>query len=102
VQRLDTVIEDVLDIAPGAALFLKIDAQGFDLDVLRGTAKCMDRIVLLQLELSARAVYELPPALGDAINEVMTLGFDPIGFFPVVRGEGFRVIEFDGLFRRTS
>jgi hypothetical protein len=50
------------------------------------------------LEQSARAVYEGPPALGDAIDEVMTLGFDPIGVFPVVRGEGFRVIGFDGLF----
>jgi FkbM family methyltransferase len=102
VQRLDAIIEDVLTFARGDAMLLKIDAQGFDLDILRGATACLDRIVSVQLELPALAVYEGAPALGDAIEEVRSLGFDPVGFYPVFRDHELPVAEFDGLFVRAA
>jgi FkbM family methyltransferase len=102
VQRLDEVIDDLLTLARGEAVFLKIDAQGFDLDILRGATECLHRIVAIQLELAAVQVYEKVPRLGIAIEEVMELGYDPIGFYPVFRDEELRVGEFDGLFVRAS
>jgi FkbM family methyltransferase len=100
VQRLDAVIDDVLPPATGEAVFLKVDAQGFDLEVLRGAKGCLHRIASVQLELSALAISEGMPMLGAAIDEVMALGFDPIGFFPDSRDENLRVVEFNALFVR--
>jgi len=82
------------------AILLKVDAQGSDLEVLRGARGCLHRIAAVLLELSAIAVYQGLPSLGTAIQEVMNLGFDPVGFFPVSRDPDFRVVEFDSLFVR--
>jgi FkbM family methyltransferase len=101
VQRLDAVIDNVVAPGSGKAMLLKVDAQGFDLEVLHGATDCLNRIASVQLELSALAAYEGTPTLGAAIEEVMALGFDPIGFFPVARDQGLRVVEFDGLFIRS-
>jgi FkbM family methyltransferase len=100
VERLDAVIDELVPPSTGQTLFLKIDAQGFDLEVLRGATKCLHRIVAVQLELSVIAIYEGPPTFGVAIQEVMELGFDPVGFFAVARDENLRVVEFDALFVR--
>jgi FkbM family methyltransferase len=101
VQRLDAVIDEVLLFAPSKALLLKTDSQGSDLDVVRGASSCLDRVVALQIELAATAIYDGLPPLGVAIDEIMGLGFHPVGFYPVTREEGLGVVEFDGLFVRA-
>ena len=88
--------------APSDALLLKTDTQGFDLEVVRGASNCLDRIVSIQIELPSIAIYENLPPLGIAIDEIMELGFYPVGFFPISRDRGLRVVEFDGLFVRAT
>jgi FkbM family methyltransferase len=100
VQRLDAVIDDAPEVLPGDAALLKIDAQGSDLDILRGATKCMDRVASLQIELPVLAIYEGLPTLGSAIDEVTAYGFDLVGLFPIARDDDLRVLEFDGLFVR--
>jgi len=98
-ERLDAVIDSSVT-SSAQAILLKVDAQGSDLEVLRGARGCLHRIAAVLLELSAIAVYQGLPSLGTAIQEVMNLGFDPVGFFPVSRDPDFRVVEFDSLFVR--
>lgn len=98
-ERLDAVIDTSVP-SSARAILLKVDAQGSDLEVLRGAQGCLRRISAVLLELSAIAVYEGLPPLGTSIQEVMTLGFDPVGFFPVSRDPDLRVVEFDSLFVR--
>ena len=102
VQRLDAIIDKGLLFAPSDALLLKTDTQGFDLEVVRGASNCLDRIVSIQIELPSIAIYENLPPLGIAIDEIMELGFYPVGFFPISRDRGLRVVEFDGLFVRAT
>jgi FkbM family methyltransferase len=101
VQRLDAVIDEVLLFGPNERLLLKTDTQGFDLEVVRGASNCLDRIVAIQIELPAIAIYDGLPPLGVAIDEIMGLGFYPVGFFPITRDRTLRVVEFDGLFVRA-
>lgn len=100
-QRLDAIIDEGLPFAPSEAFLLKTDTQGFDLEVVRGASNCLDRIVSIQIELPAIAIYDGLPPLGTAIDEIMELGFYPVGFFPITRDRGLRVVEFDGLFVRA-
>ncbi len=82
---------------PGYArsAFLKLDTQGFDLDVLSGGAAMLERVSVLQLEVSQLALYERMPTLEESVAAVRGRGFDIIGFFPVVAADGLRAIEFD-------
>jgi FkbM family methyltransferase len=97
-QRLDAVVDDAVEPGTGRSILLKVDTQGFDLEVLRGAERCLHRIAALQLELPALPIYEGLPTFGVTIEEIMTLGFDPIGFFPESRTENLRVVEFNALF----
>lgn len=64
VERLD----DLFDRFRDRRVFLKIDTQGFERDVLDGASKSLDRILGVQAELPVRHLYEavwsLPEALG--------------------------------------
>ena len=54
-------------------VLLKIDAQGFDLEVLKGAEASLDSCVALQVEVSGVALYDGSPPL----HEVVTLSVRP-------------------------
>jgi FkbM family methyltransferase len=96
IRRLEAVIDEVLAARPGARIFLKMDTQGYDLQVVRGAGRRLDAISALQTELAARATYEGMPTLPQALSELDQLGFEVTGIFPVARElDHLRVIEFD-------
>ncbi len=94
VERLDS-----FPLAEGA-IFLKTDTQGYDLEVLNGATVVMDRIAVLLIELSTKAIYEGMPPAPQVMELIGGWGFQPVGFFPVSR-DGLSVVEFDGLFVRA-
>jgi FkbM family methyltransferase len=91
VERLDSVIPDDQN------LFLKMDTQGFDLEVLRGASGCRDRICAMQSEVSVIPIYGKMPDMQASLAEFSRCGFDLAGLFPVSRDESLRVIEFDAV-----
>lgn len=96
VRRLESVIDEVLAERPHARLFLKMDTQGYDLQVVRGAGRRLDAIRALQTELAARSTYAGMPTLPEALGELASLGFELTGMFPVARElDHLRVIELD-------
>jgi FkbM family methyltransferase len=96
VRRLESVIDELLVERPGARIFLKMDTQGYDLEVVRGAGRHVGAICALQTELAARATYEGMPIMYEALGELTRLGFEVSGIFPVARElDHLRVIEFD-------
>ncbi|HEX2685591.1 MAG TPA: FkbM family methyltransferase [Kofleriaceae bacterium] len=96
VRRLETVIDEILAARPSANIFLKMDTQGFDLQVVRGGGRRLESIRGLQTELAARSTYAGMPTLPEALSELDRLGFELTGIFPVARElDHLRVIEFD-------
>jgi hypothetical protein len=53
VRRLDTFFDDIQKQVREPRIFLKIDTQGFDLEVLRGVSANIGKILGLQSEISA-------------------------------------------------
>ncbi|MFN8651332.1 MAG: FkbM family methyltransferase [Gemmatimonadales bacterium] len=102
VQRLDRFIGDCLGGAPSPSLYLKLDTQGYDLEVLRGAEGCLHRIVALQSEVSVKPIYEGQPSLTEALARLGTLGFEVGGLYPVTRDHAGRVVEFDCVALRTG
>jgi hypothetical protein len=84
-----------------ASPFLKIDAQGYESQVLAGSEKCLGRIRGLQLELSLQPLYEGQRLWKDMIATSEAAGFDlwalVPGFFDPTNG---RLLQCDAIFFR--
>jgi FkbM family methyltransferase len=103
VRRLESVIDELLAVRPASRIFLKIDTQGYDLEVVRGAGSRLPEIRALQTELAARATYEGMPTLPEALAALDLLGFEVTGLFPVARElDHLRVIEFDCVMCRKA
>jgi FkbM family methyltransferase len=95
VLRLDELLAKHCAERPDAKIYLKLDTQGFDLQVIAGIGGWRNRILAMQSEISMLPLYEGMPTYAQSVEAFGNLGFDVTGFFPVSRDETLRVIEFD-------
>jgi FkbM family methyltransferase len=102
VGRLDDAFVTCIEGLPDPRVFLKIDTQGYDLEVIRGGANCMGRILAIQSEVSVQAIYEGVPNYTDAIAELNALGFELSGLFPVTLDRKLRLIEMNCVMIRAE
>lgn len=101
IRRLDSILDGLLADIRHPRLFMKMDTQGFDLEVLKGAQEALPRILGLQSEVSVKPLYEHMPDLHEAITTMTGLGFELTGLFPVTR-EGLGLIELDAVLARPS
>ncbi|MEV0220025.1 FkbM family methyltransferase [Streptomyces sp. NPDC050704] len=103
VRRLDGVMEKVLEGVADPRPYLKMDTQGFDMEVFAGAGKRIADFVGMQSEVAALRLYEGSPAMGEAIAAYEEAGFGITGMYPVTREEpSGRVVEFDCVMMRGS
>lgn len=97
IKRLDTVFPDITRKIIGSAQFaLKMDTQGYDLEVFRGAARTLRKIAVLQSEIANIPLYKEAPDLLTTLNAYFQQGFEITGLFPESRKmEDLRVIEFN-------
>jgi len=95
IRRLDEVLDGLLPDWRARCLYLKMDTQGWDLEVLAGATGVLSRTAALQSEVSVRALYAGMKRFDESIRVFETHGFSLSGLFPVSRDSHFRVIEFD-------
>lgn len=103
VQRLDEIWEDCVASIQSPRVFLKMDCQGFDLNVVEGASGKLHHVLAIQSELTLEQFYERMTHFTDAVNAYEKLGFDAVGFFPLARREPdyLRLVEMDCLFLRS-
>jgi FkbM family methyltransferase len=94
VRRLDSVFADCVPAA-SSRVYLKLDTQGWDLEVLAGASESLPRIVGLQSEVSFQPIYDGMPGYLEAMSTIEGLGFTVSGFFPVSRDSHLRFVEAD-------
>jgi len=100
-HRLDTVAPRY--IGSSRDILLKIDTQGFELQVLQGARELLEKIKGLQIELSLVPLYEGETLYLDMIRKINELGFDLHGLFStftdITTG---RMLQADGVFFRSG
>ena len=106
-RRLDGALDEFLapvvaDGIPHPRVFLKMDTQGFDLEVFRGLGDRAKDIIGLQSEVALLLIYEGMPRMPEAIATYEAAGFEISGLFPVTRERDGRVIEYDCAMVRAS
>jgi FkbM family methyltransferase len=75
--------------------YLKIDTQGFDLEVIAGASEVLHQIRALQSEASVTPIYGGLPDYRQTIETLRSLGFELSGMFPNNPDLFPRLIEFD-------
>lgn len=99
ITRLDTIFDKYYQ--PGDKIFLKIDTQGYEKNVLEGAVNSISKITGLQLELSLVSLYNGSATYLDLIEYLKTIGFSLFsvenGFYESKTG---RLLQFDGIFFR--
>lgn len=102
VRRLDTVLAEIERERRLPPLYLKLDTQGFDLEVLKGGGSALDRVSALQTELSVMPIYQGMPDWQTAIAMLGQYGFAPSGLWAVNRDPALQAIEFDCVMVRPA
>lgn len=95
VKTLDGVMPELIKAHGFARPYLKMDTQGFDLEVVKGATQTLPGIRALQSEVSIVPIYEQMPDFFTMQQMLAERGFDITGLFPVSRDAHHRVIEFD-------
>ena len=101
VHRLDGLWDEVVP-AGASAVYLKIDTQGWDLEVLAGLGGRAGDVVALQTEMAVQPIYEGSPTLRASLDAVAALGFTPSGMFPVTLDDSLALVELDCVAVRTT
>jgi FkbM family methyltransferase len=102
IRTLDGCVREVLDGLPQERVYMKLDTQGWDLEVLRGAAGLTGRLIGIQLEASVLPIYEQQPSFTQTIETVRALGFDLTGIYAVNSDSLGRLIEVDCVFLNAA
>ena len=95
VHTLDALMDDLRSTFGFKHPYLKLDTQGFDLEVLRGAVGSLAGIRALQTEASVQPIYEGMPDYRAVIAHLNELGYE-IGEMFSVNQYGFPfAVEFD-------
>jgi FkbM family methyltransferase len=98
--RLDTAANEFLQ--PQDVVFLKLDVQGFESQVLAGAADLLPRVKGLMLELSLVPCYRGQAILRTMLEFLDQLGFEVWNLIPgTADGETGRLLQVDGVFFRA-
>jgi FkbM family methyltransferase len=101
IRRLDEFLHDAVPDLQQRRIYLKIDTQGFDVEVIKGLGELIRNISALQSEVSIVPIYEGMPHWTENIALCEQAGFVIAGMFPVML-DYLRVIEFDCLMVRDE
>ena len=101
VRRLDEVLNEILPNLGSRKIFLKIDTQGYDLEVFSGLGDKIEYVTAMQSEVSVIPIYKKMPSWIESISVFEKQGFQVVGLFPVTR-DFLHVIEYDCLMIRRA
>jgi FkbM family methyltransferase len=95
IKTLDEATPRIQSTLSCESLFLKLDTQGYDLEVLRGGENCIGCFAAASTEASVKPIYDNSPTYSDTINHFEHLGFELSGIFPNNPSQFPLLIEFD-------
>jgi hypothetical protein len=94
VKSLDDLCSEGI-ISLTGSVFLKMDTQGYDLEVFKGAQVSIHKIKGILSELSLIAVYQDMPNFMQSLSTFNNAGFLVSGFYPITRNENLSLNEVD-------
>jgi FkbM family methyltransferase len=100
VVKISTVFDFLnseISNAGNRRIFLKMDTQGYDLNVFAGAVRNLKQIHCILSELSFMPIYEGMPHYIDALQTYESHDFHVTGLYPISRNKDLTIIEMDCL-----
>jgi FkbM family methyltransferase len=101
IKRLDSLLPRLVQQIPSPRIFLKMDTQGFDLEVFKGASGCVESLLGLQSELSIRPIYEDMPHYLEALRMYEASGYELYNLSAVARVFGKGLVEVNCFMKRA-
>jgi FkbM family methyltransferase len=99
VRKLDSLRSEFLQTDD--RVWLKLDVQGFEKNVLLGATDTLREVQVIDIELSLVPVYEGQAMIGEMLNFLDKIGFEPVSFENgFVEPSTGHALQVDGLFVR--
>ncbi len=100
VFKLDKVVGKYVN--PRNIVFLKLDVQGYEFEVLEGAHKTLPFIKGLQIEIAIEPLYKNQLIFKEMLNYVAQLGYELWDIQPCFRDKlTGKLLQFDGIFVRS-
>ena len=100
IKKLDSVFDEIYK--KNDNVFLKIDAQGYEYNVLEGAKKILGFIQGIQIEMSLEPLYAEERSMCEMINYLSKKGYKLMSIEPgAVDGNNGQMFQVDGVFFKT-
>jgi hypothetical protein len=101
VVTLDSVFNDY--VTNKEKVYIKIDTQGFEADVLKGMENCLQQVSVVQIELSIVPLYEGQELYSFFFDYLTAAGFNLWSIIPGFSDKEIgRLLQFDAIFIRDD
>ncbi len=94
VRRLDERIAATPALREARRIYLKVDTQGSELEVLRGAESALGQLAMIQFEASIRPLYANAPDYNVLLAWLESRGFRLSSLFPICHRD-LELVEFD-------
>ena len=99
IRKLDTIWDD--HVPEGRQVYLKIDTQGHEEQVLRGAAEALTKVRGIQMEMSIQPLYEGEKKLPEMVRFLERRGFRLVSLeYGFCDPETAEMLQVDGIFAR--
>lgn len=100
-RLMSKTLDDIAIALPGP-IFLKVDVQGAELDILRGGQSTLARSEVVQLETALLPYNDGAPQIVDLLVQMREWGFVPLDFAGFIRPNGIDLVQTDIIFVRSD
>jgi FkbM family methyltransferase len=102
VKRLDDVIQSASITGVEERYFLKLDTQGYDLEVFNGATGILSEVEGILSELSVLPLYRGMPSYREALSVYENAGFVLRNLSTVVRNSNKEIMELNAILQRRK
>ena len=100
VKCLDSLYPSIIKDIVNPRVFLKMDTQGYDLEVFKGAKQCLEQIYGLESELSIQSLYKNMPHYYESLYIYEKAGFELYNLSVVNRIPTGGLLELNAFMRR--
>jgi FkbM family methyltransferase len=101
-EIVNVVTLDELVEGQNEKVFLKLDVQGSELEILESITACLPMIVAMEIEITLQPMYEGESTIGKILTQIESMGFYVFTINQFAKDENGQVTYFDLIVKKLS